>query len=145
MSVDNVLARLDGVKQVRPGYWKAKCPAHDDRRPSLSVTELPDGQVLLYDFGGCTIDSVLGAAGLQMGDLFPEKPLPSGEHAKQRRTTPPIPYKDILETIQHELEVVAVAAAEFFEHGGFAATQEDHDRLQLAITRLRKAARVGRG
>ena len=36
MTVNEFLSRLDGVKGGH-GQWTAKCPAHDDRRASLSV------------------------------------------------------------------------------------------------------------
>lgn len=33
---------------VRPGEWLAQCPCHEDRNPSLSLTEKEDGKVLAY-------------------------------------------------------------------------------------------------
>ena len=36
--VERILDRLSGVKKSGKG-WSAPCPAHDDRRPSLSVSE----------------------------------------------------------------------------------------------------------
>src|SRR5829696_7290760 len=41
--VDRILERLKGVRQRR-GYHMALCPAHDDREPSLSVSEA-DGRI----------------------------------------------------------------------------------------------------
>ena len=38
--------------------WMAKCPAHDDRNPSLSIAEV-DGKVLLHCHAGCTQRDVL--------------------------------------------------------------------------------------
>ncbi|MDE2264100.1 MAG: hypothetical protein KGL45_16380 [Gammaproteobacteria bacterium] len=58
-----VLDRLDGVRQSGPGRWLARCPAHEDRSPSLSIRELDDGRVLLHDFGGCDTQAVLDALG----------------------------------------------------------------------------------
>ena len=44
MSADS-LARV--LEARRSGAsWMAKCPAHDDRNPSLSITEV-DGKILL--------------------------------------------------------------------------------------------------
>jgi hypothetical protein len=53
--------------------WIAKCPAHEDRQPSLSIDEGADGKVLLKCFAGCTTKNVVAAAGLTMGDLFPTR------------------------------------------------------------------------
>jgi DNA-binding transcriptional regulator YiaG len=43
--VSVVLGRLDLVRKSGKG-WMARCPAHEDRTPSLSVSEGDDGRVL---------------------------------------------------------------------------------------------------
>ena len=63
-----LLARLEGVRPAGPHSWVARCPAHDDRDPSLSVS-VKGGRILLYCFAGCTPDEVLGAVGLTWKDL----------------------------------------------------------------------------
>ena len=40
--------------------WMAKCPAHDDRNPSLSIREL-DGKVLVHCHAGCPQRAVIDA------------------------------------------------------------------------------------
>ena len=47
----------------------AKCPAHDDKSPSLNVDEA-DGKVLLKCQAGCDTRDVVSALGLSMTDLF---------------------------------------------------------------------------
>jgi hypothetical protein len=69
-AIDKVLDRLQAVKRTGEGRWMARCPAHPDKTPSLSIREMPDGRVLLYDFGGCGNGDVLSAMGLRMSDLF---------------------------------------------------------------------------
>ncbi|MCX6359839.1 MAG: hypothetical protein NT029_08540 [Armatimonadetes bacterium] len=66
-----VLARLARVRPSRSGFM-ARCPAHDDRNPSLSVRVAPDGRVLVHCFAGCPLDAVLAALGLRLRDLRPE-------------------------------------------------------------------------
>lgn len=66
-----LLDRLDNVKQVRENKWQAKCPAHDDQHPSLSIGAAEDGQVLVKCHAGCDAEDVVSAAGLSMRDLFP--------------------------------------------------------------------------
>lgn len=93
MSAATLIDRLSAVRQTAPGKWLARCPAHEDRSPSLSIRELEDGRVLLHDFGGCDTGAVLASLGLEMGALFPER-LPGrneGEaiHARIRGSPPP--------------------------------------------------------
>jgi hypothetical protein len=73
MSAASLLERLQEVRSVGTGRWVARCPAHEDRSPSLSVRELDDGRVLLHDFAGCEVEAVLGAVGLNMAALFPPR------------------------------------------------------------------------
>ena len=41
--------------------WTARCPAHDDRNPSLSICETADGLLLLKCFAGCEFADVRAA------------------------------------------------------------------------------------
>ena len=49
---------------------RVHCPAHEDRRASLSVGQGEIGQVLLHCHAGCATREVLIAAGLTMADLY---------------------------------------------------------------------------
>jgi hypothetical protein len=51
----------------------AYCPAHNDRTPSLHVTEVEDLSVLINCFAGCTFEAVLEAIDLEPKDLFPSE------------------------------------------------------------------------
>lgn len=53
------------------GSWTARCPAHDDRNPSLSLRPI-EGQALVHCQAGCRTDDVLAALDLGMRDLFDE-------------------------------------------------------------------------
>lgn len=66
--IDIILAKLEGVRQRRQGQYSARCPAHADRGPSLSVRETPDGSVLLHCFAGCNVAAIVGAVGLGLAD-----------------------------------------------------------------------------
>ena len=74
MTVDAVLPRLTRVRKTGAGRWIARCPAHDDMGPSLSVRELADGRVLIHCFAGCAAGDVLAAIGIDMAALFPDEP-----------------------------------------------------------------------
>lgn len=74
MSAETLLDRLEAVRGGN-GRWIARCPAHDDRSPSLSVRELPDGRLLVHCHAGCGAADVVAAVGLSLSDLFPDGPL----------------------------------------------------------------------
>ena len=67
--LEKVLDCLEGVRQSN-GSWQAICPAHDDHKPSLSISEGDDGRALVKCFAGCETDAVLTRLGLRMADLF---------------------------------------------------------------------------
>ena len=94
-----VLERLPDARRNGKG-WQARCPAHDDTSPSLSVTAGDDGRVLLHCFGGCTFEAVAAALGLTAADLAPEMPTrePSrngrGRKNGRRRIVATYDYRD---------------------------------------------------
>ena len=91
MTTADVLAHFEGVKRVGD-RWMAQCPAHDDRQPSLSISEAPDGKTLLKCHAGCTTARVVGAVGLDIPDLFADAP--SGNRVSPRRIVATYPYHD---------------------------------------------------
>jgi hypothetical protein len=84
--VDRVLdaLRAHGGNPKRNGAnWQAKCPAHDDRVASLSISEGNDGRVLLHCHAGCDTEAIVIALNLEMRDLFVEdKKPPSGRETR---------------------------------------------------------------
>jgi hypothetical protein len=133
-ATSKVLDRLQGIKQVAPGRWMTRCPAHEDRSPSLSVREMEDGRVLLHCFGGCPNGEVLAAMGLRMSDLF-EKPL--AHHL------PPVrggfSARELLELNAHEATVAALLAA---DAQGRPLTEAERARLAQAAARLTRARQL---
>jgi hypothetical protein len=69
------------ARPVGAGRWIAKCPAHEDGSPSLSLKE-SGGRILIYCRAGCTTPTVLKAAGLSFRDLFGGGPPPSPTQAQ---------------------------------------------------------------
>ena len=65
-----VQSGLKGLHRCGDGYL-ARCPAHEDRTPSLSIHQGSDGRILLHCWAGCQTQAVLGALGLSWADLFP--------------------------------------------------------------------------
>lgn len=72
MSVETLLSRLDVVRQVGAGRWRARCPAHEgNNRDVLSIGETSAGTVIVKCFAGCAVTDVVRAVGLELQDLFP--------------------------------------------------------------------------
>jgi D5 N terminal like len=65
---ERLLDSLDGVRR-NGNHATARCPAHKDHNPSLSIAKI-EGRVLVYCHGGCAIEAVLDASGLAKRDLF---------------------------------------------------------------------------
>jgi hypothetical protein len=70
-ALDRVLERLEYVRRSGMG-WTARCPAHEDSSPSLSVSEGADGRVLFYCHAGCDVEAIVAALDLGVSDLFPD-------------------------------------------------------------------------
>ena len=50
--------------------WQARCPAHNDHTPSLSISEAKDGTVLLYCHAHCEFSAIVEAAGFKVAQMF---------------------------------------------------------------------------
>lgn len=129
MTADRLLQHLTGTRSTGRGTWIARCPAHDDKHPSLSIREMADGKVLVKCWTGCSVDEVVAAAGLELGDLFPERPSHRGK--PERR---PFPAADVLRAVGREVLLVAVSASRLGNGG--TLTDEDRARLLLAAARI---------
>ena len=70
MTLHDILARFPKARKSGKS-WSARCPAHDDRHASLSISRGTDGRVLLNCHAGCSADQVCRSLGLEMKDLFP--------------------------------------------------------------------------
>ena len=135
MTVENLLDHLEKVRQPGAGRWIARCPAHDDKGPSLSIRELEDGRVLLHCFAGCEVEAILDAVGMTFGDLFPPRPLGHCTHPERR----PFPASDVLRCFAHESLVVASCGTSML---GDAFTPADRERLILSVSRIQAALDV---
>jgi putative DNA primase/helicase len=63
------IAKALGGRKAGSG-WSARCPAHDDRTPSLSLRDTSDGKVLVRCHAGCNQDQVI--AHLKTSALWPQ-------------------------------------------------------------------------
>ena len=140
--IDQILSRLDRVKQTGPGKWQALCPAHDDKRPSLSIKEADDGKVLLKCWTGCGAAEIVNAVGLSLADLFPGDRRSLSDHGTgpMRR---PFDYRDALKGIAHEATVARLIVEAV--NSGQEMDAESLDRLALAEIRISDALAAAGG
>lgn len=139
MKADAFLDRLDKVKRTGNGTWLACCPAHEDRRPSMSIRELDDGRVLVHCFAGCGVEQILSAVGMDFDALFPDKPIEHHEPPVRK----PYPAADVLEAVAFEVLFVATTAANIAN--GVEISAADRERLMLANDRIIEARRLALG
>jgi hypothetical protein len=137
MNAAKLLDRLEKVKQTGPDKWQALCPAHEDRSPSLSVREADDGTILLKCWAGCGAAEVVGAVGLELRDLFPER-TPEPNVTKGRRRRSPWVPRDALAALAKEALYVSICAQDMA--AGQALDDTERDRLMVASRRLLAAS-----
>lgn len=68
MLIEPFLALFSNARKNSNG-WQVCCPAHEDKKASLSIT-VKDGKILLHDHGGCEPEIILEKVGLKLKDLF---------------------------------------------------------------------------
>lgn len=137
--VDRLLDRLSGVKQIKNDRWLARCPAHDDRSPSLVITETSDGTLLIRCWAGCSAADIVTAVGLELKDLFPAR---FDGHAYRKGKAPRYNAREITQTVITEAMVLTL---------GYRAVQRgeplplrDQARVELAVQTIQNCLEVAR-
>lgn len=135
-----VLSRIEGVRKAGSG-WSARCPAHDDRSASLSVTQAGD-RVLIHCFAGCRPDDVLTAIGLTWANIMPPRNWPDSpsERRAQRQAIREAGWRSALAVLAVEATVTKIAAKQV--QRGEALDADDWQRLCMACDRIDGAAAV---
>jgi len=127
--IELILSKLEHVKQTGQGRWKACCPAHEDRDPSLAIKECSDGRVLVHCFSGCGGADVMGAIGLTLSDLYPDGWIDTRMPGMRR----PAPGMD------HERTILMICDAD--RKAGKLLSESDKARERLAFQRVHGGAK----
>ena len=143
MNVDLLLTRLEGVRRSGRG-WRANCPnpAHSRVKGSLSISVANDDRILLACFACQDTGAVLGALGLDMADLFPERirdPSPEARreaHEAFKRSS----WAAALGVLAREAGIVLMAASDLAR--GIVLPADDLTRLAEAVDRIQRAQEV---
>jgi hypothetical protein len=76
MTFADLLSRFDAVRSTGSGH-SARCPVHDDRVSSLSISQGDDGRALIHCHAGCALDDICLTLGITLSDLFDDDPTPA--------------------------------------------------------------------
>jgi hypothetical protein len=127
MSLETILAKLSKVRKTQRGYM-ACCPVHNDKNPSMTITETDDGKVLAHCFScGAKGSDVVEALGLPQGELF------SGEFTGT--------YDAKFKLRKTELEDnMVITLYEQEKRDGKYLTHADYKRYRLAKSRIEQLA-----
>lgn len=101
MIAEDFVSRLEQVRPRSGGKWLAKCPAHEDRSPSLSIRE-HNTCILIRCFSGCTAQEIVSSLGLEMRDLFTDAAVARGQRLV------PKPQKLDLVSVAFRFELAAL-------------------------------------
>ena len=129
------LSRLDKVERASKGRYKACCPAHNDKTPSLSIRDdTEDGRVLVKCFAGCDIQDICRSIGLKLSDLYPrtEQAQYSGLPDWKRRH-----YEDVM-----QYQKLIILMTENDQAQGIPISADDQLSYQKALIRVRKIKEV---
>lgn len=140
--VDRLLERLDHVRVSGSG-WVARCPAHHDRDPSLAVAVGDDDRALVHCFGGCDVQQIVAAVGLELSDLFGRTA--DQNDARGRRSRLPAGaqqanWRAAIGVLDREATIIWLAGQQLA--GGAALAPADAHRLDAACERVADARRV---
>ena len=107
MTFEDLLSRFDAVRSTGSGY-SARCPVHEDRVSSLSISQGDDARALIHCHAGCSLDDLLMTLGLSLSDLFDDEPAPLPLPTPVLTATPSTEavtyaYYDLDGTLLHEV------------------------------------------
>ena len=125
-----LLSHFPAARRTGPDRYIVSSPTRTERTPSVAIRELPDGRVLIHDFGGDGVDELLAAIGLTTADLFPRSMAGSAPMRKRGLLT----ATQALDVLAFESSLVRLAASNLA--GGHVLTTVDLERLSIAAARI---------
>jgi len=134
--INELLSRLDKVKSKGANRWVACCSAHEDKTPSLAITDL-NGKILLHCFSGCSPIDIINAVGLEMSDLFPDEGQSDFKgFINIQREIAAKKLNTEIDNVNNEKEVLIIAKK--MRENGEKLTQADLAREKEAYLKIRE-------
>jgi len=125
---------------VQGAGFRARCPAHDDRSPSLSIDVGDDERILLYCHAGCTYNAILFAAGIDAGDMT----IDATEKGVKKRSDKIITGGSMTAKNRQKVNEKCTATFEFYDaDGAIVATKRryDYDEINVATGEVERGKR----
>jgi len=127
MSIEIFLNKLHKVRPQGKSRWIACCPCHDDKSPSLAISD-DNGVVLIHCFGcGANAVAVAETLGIDLSELFPD----GVTYDKQQRKY--FPADQVLQSLKVESTVLYLISKEMLKG---KMTKEIKDEIYKSMCRL---------
>jgi hypothetical protein len=113
-----ILSKLNKVSSTGQGKWKACCPAHEDKNPSMTIRSVYRDNLelaLVHCFCGCTPNEILGALGLELSDLYETPPIDIAAESSKRKSVNvrrPFVSSDAFEQIEDATSMIYMLACD---------------------------------
>lgn len=127
MDIENILSRLDGIRNTKDNQWQARCPAHEDSSPSLGIS-VKGNKIVMNCFAGCFKEDIVAAIGLEMHNLF----IDEGYGMAASRKLP----KPASQIDRDELDRTVLMIASSDIRSGKSLSIADRARVKIAKERL---------
>ena len=139
MTVEALLSRLVTVKARGKCRWTARCPAHDDRSPSLSIAEGKHA-ILVHCFGGCSLEQICRSLGLSVADLFDSRTKVAARPKQRHSVTQRLGWQEVAYRLQSHAFALWIRAESVLgaAHALDSFNWSD-DELNIAIDAVAKA------
>ena len=142
MKIDEIIASMPWARRNGPDKWMCKCPAHEDRSASLSISHV-NGQTLVHCFAGCSPDEIMQAIGMRVSDLW-DTITPSTHYDPPKLgNIPRHSIGDMFPILLMEAEILATATREIM--AGRTLSVRDQARIILARYAVQDIANKYRG
>lgn len=141
IGIDALLSRLGRVQRGAQG-WRADCPNGHKARGALSIAQGDDGRILLHCFAGCSTAEVLGALGLALADVMPERLRDESPEARRsaRERFRLASVTAAAGVIEREARIAHIAGCDLL--AGRMLPPADVQRLGEAVERIARARDV---
>ena len=138
MTVAEILPSLESVHARGQGRWSARCPAHADKSPSLTIAEGDKG-LLVKCWAGCSLEEITGALGIKIADLFFDA-LSSDPHqrreAMRQRAQAQAAREAVQEAEGRQLDTLRQAEQLIQSARGISIEGWSNDKLNKELNRL---------